>query len=93
MAGLPDNLLNIVGALAFLVLAMALSNWITTRVIRGTVRGLAVKQSSMNTLYENQLRDRKMRHILNNMRIAVCGGTPFFIGDFDEDDEAVASLN
>jgi miniconductance mechanosensitive channel len=46
MAGLPENFLNIVGALVILVVVMGLSNWITTRVIRGTVRRISARTKS-----------------------------------------------
>ena len=57
MAGLPDNLLNIVASLVTLVVAMVLSNWITTRVIRGTARRVAGRTKST---WDDRIIDRKV---------------------------------
>ena len=57
MAGLPDNLLNIVGVLALLVVAMGLSNWVTTRVIRGTVRRISARTKST---WDDRIIERKV---------------------------------
>jgi miniconductance mechanosensitive channel len=57
MAGLPDNLLNIVGAVVILLVAMGLSNWVTTRVIRGTVRRLSARTKST---WDDRIIERKV---------------------------------
>jgi miniconductance mechanosensitive channel len=57
MAGLPDNLLNIVGAVVILLVAMGLSNWITTRVIRGTVRRVSARTKST---WDDRIIERKV---------------------------------
>jgi miniconductance mechanosensitive channel len=57
MAGLPDTLLGLIGGLLILVLLMALSNWLTTRIIRATVRRLAARTKST---WDDRIIERKV---------------------------------
>ena len=57
MAGLPDNLLNIVGSLVLLVVVMGLSNWITTKIIRGTVQRISARTKAT---WDDRIMERKV---------------------------------
>ena len=57
MAGLPDNWLSLIGGLLILVVVMGLSDWLTTRIIRGTVRRVAARTKST---WDDRITERKV---------------------------------
>ncbi len=57
MAGLPDNWLSLIAGLLILVAVMGLSDWLTTRIIQGTVRRVAARTKST---WDDRIIERKV---------------------------------
>lgn len=57
MAGLPDNWLSLIAGLLILVVVMGLSDWLTTRIITGTVRRVAARTKST---WDDRIIERKV---------------------------------